>query len=69
MALFPNKNCTIRDIISLRKNIFRIGPISKKYGGCPREDRVTRMRCQKRFIILKFQNIILSVADSGVIKR
>ena len=27
------------------------------------------MRCQKRFNILKFQNIILSVADSGVIER
>ena len=43
--------------------------IPKKYCGCPRENRLTRMRCQKRFNWLKFQNIILSVADSGIINR
>ena len=52
-------------IIGRVKNFVTI----KNYGGYSHKNHVTRMRCQKRFIILKFQNIILSVADSGVIGR
>ena len=45
-ALFPNKNCTSRDIILFRKKILH--------------------KAQKNWQI---QNIILSVAGSGVIEK
>ena len=41
----------------------------KKYGGYSHENHVTRMRCQNSLKDKIFQNIILSVAGSGVIEK
>ena len=61
MALFPNKNCTSRDIISLRKNILRIS--QKNMAGVLVKNTSPELGAKNGL------NIILSVADSGVIKR
>ena len=65
MDLILFKSYLNRGIISIRgKFCITIKNYRYSHKNC-----VTRMRCQKRFNILEFQNIILSVADSGVIGR
>ena len=70
MALFLNKNCTSRGVNSFRNNILRIEIFrAQKLVGVSHENRVTRIRCQNVFFKQKFQNIILPVTNSGVIRK
>ena len=68
MALFPNKNCTSRGVNSFGNNILRIEIFrAQKLASVSHENRVTRIRCQNG--LKKIQNIILPVANSGVIRK